>query len=175
VKPLCALYEKHLVINVVRIAIIPTIAFLGTGFLYARFPAQILAVVRFAMFFLLAIVAVLVVTGVFISPGSGIHRVAGHAFIIVLWLVAPAATGVSVSEAIRSRRWFRLLHSAEVLFLACAGILSSFTGYLSLGSEASAEAHLRFMVLHQITSPFFLASLVMTWLFLSRRYADPGA
>jgi hypothetical protein len=135
----------------------------------------VVSVVRFAMALLLAFVAILLLTGLFVSPSSGIHMIAGHGFVIALWVLAPAAIGVSVSEAIRCRRWLWLIHAVAVLFLLGAGILAAFTGYLPTVPGASAETRLRFIVLHQITFPFFVALLAATWVILSRKYARPGA
>ena len=159
-------------INIARIALIPVIA-LATGIVYARGPAKVLSVVRFGMFLLLVFVAILVLTGLLVSPSAGMHSVMGHGFVIVLWVLAPAITGVSVSEIIRSRRWLRLVDILAVQFLLVSGIVAAVTGYL-IEAEASVEARLRFTVLHKIAFPFLVVVLVLTWLILSRNYARPA-
>ena len=157
--------------EIFRLLLFPAIG-VGVGILYCRTPVLALAVTRAAMGFSGAIVMILLLTGIL---GSGMHRYAGHAFVIVVWLLAPAAIGVSVGEAIRSRRWWRIAHVLIPILLLGFGVFASVTGYLPQVPTASDPQHLRFIVLHKTVLPILLGIVLASWFLISRPYAREGA
>src|SRR6187399_364201 len=122
-----------------RLLLFPAIG-IGAGILYYRTPLLALAIIRVAMVLSVAIVVGLFLTGM---PGSELHRYAGHAFVILVWLLTPAAIGVSVGEAIRSHRWWRLTHVMLPIMLLGFGVFASVTGYLPRVPSASDPQQLR--------------------------------
>jgi hypothetical protein len=139
----------------------------GVGGLYYRTPTRILEIVRAVMVALVLFGCGLLVTGL-IAPR--VHGPASHAFFIVVWLLAPAAAGVTVGEVVRSHRWLRLTHIVVPLLILATGALAAVTGYLPHGNEGPAENRLRFIVLHEIAAPALWAAFVILWLLITRRY-----
>jgi len=144
----------------------------GVGILYHRTLVLALAVIRAGMVLSGAIVMNLLLTGIL---NSGLHRYAGHAFVILVWLLAPAAIGVSVGEAIRSHRWWRLTHVLLPIMLLGFGVFAAVTGYLRQVPTASDPQQLRFIVLHMTVMPILLGIVLASWFLLSRPYAREGA
>ena len=164
-------HERSLMGDFVRLLIFPAIG-VGVSMLYRSTPVLTLAVIRAAMVFSSVLAIGLLFTGLL---GSGVHSFASHAFVIVVWILASAGMGMSVGEAIRSHRWWRLAHVVLPMLLLGIGVIASMTGYLSHGTMASGPQQLRFIVIHQIGLPMFLGIVLLSWFLLSRSYAREGA
>lgn len=160
-------------IDILRIALVPVIG-VGAAIMYRRFPNRAMFVLRAAMFSILVMVIALVITGRLVLASSSTHRVLGHVFVIVLWLLTPAGVGGTAAEAMRSRRWLRLSHTIVIVLLLGTGFLAAMSGYLPKGQEASAPEQLRFAVLHEVASPVLTVVLVLAWMLVSRGYARKG-
>jgi uncharacterized membrane protein len=150
-----------------RLLLFPIIG-VTTAVLYRRSPRSILRATRAGMLASGALIMGLLTTGLL---GSGVHTLSGHAFVVMIWLLTPAAFGVSVGESFRSPRWLPLLHAICPLLLLVMGALAAITGYLPHGIAASEPERLRFVILHQIGLPTVAVIVLLSWLWLSGTYA----
>jgi hypothetical protein len=141
-----------------------------TGLLYYYSPVRTVLVMRAGIVAALIVVLGLGGTGIFSQVAGWLHELLGRGFVIAMWLMVPAAAGVSIAAAVRSRLWFRLLHVILPAAALGAVLFSALTGQIG-PSEAEGDPGFHFVVIHQVILPSIVVILLGVWLSVSAGYA----
>ena len=118
--------------------------------------------------------AVLLISGFshHVTSLNEIHRWAGHGLVTLVYLCVAFSLGILLHQKITRRPVLAVVQSLTLLFCIAMTLSASFTGYLDAGPVPdpviAEETHNRFVVLHLVVQPTFLAILFVAWFFMFR-------
>jgi hypothetical protein len=139
----------------------------GGWFLSRRKPGIAKIITRSFLAVIVALLALLAITGIQHATQGELHRWTGHGLTIVVWLWFVCMLG-----EVWGRRWphhFGAILGLSMLLVVCVslGFLASITGFLgpSHRNKPSEQEMNRFIVLHQFALPFLfsLSLAVIGW------------
>jgi hypothetical protein len=155
---------------------IPFVNFAAIGFLgwmtSRAWPLRARVIARYFPTVAGVFLVVLLISG-FARPATTlneVHRWAGHGLVILVYLCVAFSLGVLLHQKITASPILAVVQSLALLFCLAVTLSASFTGYLDADPvpdpAIAEETHNRFIVLHLIVQPTFLAMLFAAWFFM---------